>query len=924
MLEPHFSTRPRAHLTRRPLPLRQFPYSARATSKFKSPPGSAVPFSFAVGDSLKVLAADDEGEWLEGETTTGSRGWFPSASIERVGEEEEQAAQPVAEEPKPKQDADTTSAGVDSGPEQVEEPVIVAAAAAAAPAAAPVSASTPAAPTRQPSLPASSSNDTPASSPPEVAKKPGSLRDRIAALNAQGAGAAGPPPPLPRAKPPAFKRAPIPTSLPSAASSAPTSEQPSVSVSSSSSPPAVEKSGDKPAFSAEDAKESIGKGGSLKDRIAALQNMTLDAPAPPGRAPKPWKKKSVEVPVEQEEGSAEAEKPATELSEGAKEDMREGQVKDELPREEETTAQSPGAEVPQFSPASPPSASPAPEAHPFVAPPVKEDDDDEVNPISNAAQEATSPTTAAPQEDKETEEPVDEETAQRSAIAARMAGLGGQRVGMAMPALPKRAGPPRRRAAAPAAAAAVASPTEEEQSPGAPSAEKDDIVKQEAAVEPQGGEEEVAEVKPVEVEAVTPVGQTIDESTPVNEPALAEAAEQEPAHDEQDSLEREVAAPVTLGGGAQSLLRSVEVQDSDDEDEFDTPALPKAESDDEFDTPALPEASSPVVQPTRALEPEEFEKEEHTPLGSEDVEQDHVDPVDPVETVHSAPPPPPGRPAMPPPPPPAQPPRDDSDEEQVEEDEAEEPRKPDLSIETAQLDDSPLINDASPTPTSPATASRPAIPAIPASFAAARPSAPAKERLVIPRSVAPEEEEDGDVVSVPTSPATAHRPAIPGIPASFAPPSPAKMQPIMPLRQPEPEEEDEEEEEQYADVQGTPQGEAVDSPMDPALPPRVAPAVPKAMPPPPPSAAAQEEEEPQQAEAGDEQEEEDEEDPEVARRAALAARMAKLGGMNMRMGMPMPPVGGMRKPATKKKSAPLEEASEPGELPASSSCLLSR
>jgi hypothetical protein len=44
-------------------------------------------------------------------------------------------------------------------------------------------------------------------------------------------------------------------------------------------------------MSAADAQQSIARGGSLKDRIAALQGLQLDQPGLPGRVPKPWKKK---------------------------------------------------------------------------------------------------------------------------------------------------------------------------------------------------------------------------------------------------------------------------------------------------------------------------------------------------------------------------------------------------------------------------------------------------------------------------------------------------------------------------------------------------------------------------------------------------------------------------------------------------------
>ncbi|ORY77260.1 hypothetical protein BCR35DRAFT_305565 [Leucosporidium creatinivorum] len=877
----------------------EFPFTARATLKYKSPPGSGSTLAFAKGDTLTVLSSDDDGDWFTGKLSDGTEGVFPSAFVERVEEQEEQSPAPAAvveqPAPAPKEEEVPASSTTVDAPASAEpaEP------APAASAPVPVAAPSPPNPTRQPSLPPAQDTaaSTTSNSPPEAPKKPGSLRDRIAALNAQGAGAGGPgPPPLPRAKPPAFKRAPIPT--PVASSSSP--EQPSVAVLSSSPPERSERGAvANPAFSAEDAKQSIGKGGSLKDRIAALQGMSLDTPGAPGRAPKPWKKKSVEVPTEEPVAEGEAASASTETEQSAtkvaaQEEDSEGQVKDAPPAETETTAQSPGAEVPQFSPASPPSHSPAPDAHPFVAPPAKDDDDEESPAIGKSSTDnATSP---APVEAtaEEDGQPVDEEVEKRKAIAARMADLGGQRVGMAMPALPKRAGPPRRRAPT------AASPSAEE-APSPIVAAAEDSAKEVSSP---------TNALKTEAEAVTaPVEEpeTLDESTPINEPASVEEQDTAtaPAQDEEDSLDREVAEPVTLASNP--LLAATKEQEEDDDD-FETPVLPARDSDDEFDAPALPEASSPIVHP---VETEEVER------------KPREDPQDEPEPIVAAPPLPPGRPAVPPPPPPPQPPRDDSDEEQVDDyDDEESAPKPDLSVETAHLDQEDAITDASPPPTSPATASRPAIPSIPASFAP--PAAPpVKEAIVIPRSTEPEDDEEDDTLA-PTSPATASRPAIPGIPASFAAPSaPARPAPIVPLRQPE-EEEQGAEEEQFAATH-TPQSEAVDSPMDPTLPPRGAPpAAPKSVPPPPPAVeddgerSAPKEEAAAEGEQQDEDEEEEEEDPEVARRAALAARMAKLGGMNMRMGPMFPPIGGMRPPTKKKsvaepveESAPTEEAEEP-------------
>ncbi|KAF8881906.1 hypothetical protein BD779DRAFT_1675239 [Infundibulicybe gibba] len=104
--------------------------------------------------------------------------------------------------------------------------------------------------------------------------KPGSLRDRIAAFEKPAAASStGPPPPGPRPKPGGVSWKPKPVSPPS--SPARTGDNAA---------PVEKKSG---GMSASDAKESIGKGGSLKDRMAALQGRGGFAAPPPPTAPKP-------------------------------------------------------------------------------------------------------------------------------------------------------------------------------------------------------------------------------------------------------------------------------------------------------------------------------------------------------------------------------------------------------------------------------------------------------------------------------------------------------------------------------------------------------------------------------------------------------------------------------------------------------------
>ncbi|KAF5377964.1 hypothetical protein D9615_006705 [Tricholomella constricta] len=125
------------------------------------------------------------------------------------------------------------------------------------------------------------------STPPKP--KPGSLRDRIAAFEKPAAGSAPGPAPVPRPKPGGISWKPRQASPPA-------------------SPSATDVSSERKAggMSASDAKESIGKGVSLKERMAALQNRGAFG-APPAVAPKPalekpkWKPPPVIAPVDKDE-----------------------------------------------------------------------------------------------------------------------------------------------------------------------------------------------------------------------------------------------------------------------------------------------------------------------------------------------------------------------------------------------------------------------------------------------------------------------------------------------------------------------------------------------------------------------------------------------------------------------------------------------
>ena len=231
-----------------------------------------------------------------------------------------------------------------------------------------------------------SSNMSDQQEPPP--KKVGSLRDRIAAFEKAGAGSAGPAPapPAPRPKPAGFStwkpRQPSPPPAESSESSQTGASKPSAGL------------------SAADAKESIVKGGSLKERMAALQGKGAFG-APPALAPKPplekpkWKPPPViPAPVDEDE-SADGEKPRPERKLS---DL----IKTAVPASSEGGEERSG------------------EGETDVAP--------------KAAEEG--------EEGAGEPDPEEEERQRRAAIAARMARLGGARVGMAPPVFGKRPPPP--------------------------------------------------------------------------------------------------------------------------------------------------------------------------------------------------------------------------------------------------------------------------------------------------------------------------------------------------------------------------------------------------------------------------------------------------------------------------------------------------
>ncbi|KAK0221471.1 hypothetical protein IW262DRAFT_902594 [Armillaria fumosa] len=214
---------------------------------------------------------------------------------------------------------------------------------------------------------------------PPAKHKPGSLRDRIAAFEKPTNVSTPGPGPVPRPKPGAMSwkpRAPSPSAVHPGDSST------------------VERRTG--GMSASDAKESIGKGGSLKERMAALQGRgAFGAPPPPPTAPKPV----IERPKW---------KPPPPVASPPPDDHLE---KDDVSRKSPEIP----SKLSDSLPAQPSTPTGGEHDAPAVAVAAPE-------PEERVADEA---------------DPEDEERQRRATIAARMARLGGARVGMGPPVFGK-------------------------------------------------------------------------------------------------------------------------------------------------------------------------------------------------------------------------------------------------------------------------------------------------------------------------------------------------------------------------------------------------------------------------------------------------------------------------------------------------------
>lgn len=212
-------------------------------------------------------------------------------------------------------------------------------------------------------------------------RKIGSLRDRIAAFENKG------PAPTPERAPPAPRPKPAGMHWKPRAASPP--------------PPDDASTGGGAGLSAADAKESITKAGSLKDRMAALQGLHAFGGAAPAPATSPPPRPSGEKPRWKPPVAT----PSTQHSVSS-------------PPEEKSEHEAAAASV---------------EEHPVSPGQTKEEDEtkrDDKDEASSAAEQ----TADEPQEPDAEEE----ERRRRAAIAARMARLGGARIGFAPPVIGKK------------------------------------------------------------------------------------------------------------------------------------------------------------------------------------------------------------------------------------------------------------------------------------------------------------------------------------------------------------------------------------------------------------------------------------------------------------------------------------------------------
>ncbi|WVF68909.1 hypothetical protein IAT40_003682 [Kwoniella sp. CBS 6097] len=326
-----------------------YPYLAKTTLKYKSP--HSTDLSFAKDETIRVTGpSDDDEDWLIGETLDGSRsGGFPKDFITPMDEEVETTSTTAESAPKPPAAISTTSntepaevaaasSTTASEPTDAPSPMLPAAEAPPSPklepaTLPPASVPPPSQPAAEPSessqpkpnasapeptaVPAATATQAPGDSPP----RPQSMKDRLAFFAAAAQTKAPPPPIKPkpatggltwsqrqklRQEQEAKEREEGGSSAATAPSSHPAAAPAAAPLISTSSEPAAAASNDEKdekegtGMSAADALSSISKGGSLKERMAALQGHgafgggnaggSAEKPPPPVSSGKVWKR----------------------------------------------------------------------------------------------------------------------------------------------------------------------------------------------------------------------------------------------------------------------------------------------------------------------------------------------------------------------------------------------------------------------------------------------------------------------------------------------------------------------------------------------------------------------------------------------------------------------------------------------------------
>ncbi|GFZ45131.1 hypothetical protein JCM24511_02857 [Saitozyma sp. JCM 24511] len=451
-----------------------YPYLARTTLKYKSP--HATDLSFAKDETIRVTGpSPDDEDWLVGETLDGSKqGGFPKDFITPIDEEATSApatesAAAAAVPPVPP--AEPKDEPVPSAPAGASETAPTISAEEPSPSPVPTTVTPPTAPHLDPkSLPHSTATTpvvaTPAPPSAEAEGEPPkqSMKDRLAFFAAAQNKAAPPPPVKPKPATGGLtwsqrqklrqeqeaKEREAGGAVSEQPVAAPTAPAPSSEPTTTQTQAEPEERG---GMSAADAQSSITKGGSLKERMAALQGAgafgspAAKPPPPPKPSGKVWTRPAAPPEPEPEDEPEETAGEAVKSSEGeagGSAEAGENAEADEPTEEEQEKARRAAIAARMAKLGA---------RGPMGMPPPK--------PARKPTREATDTATSPPLEGNvsaPTQSPPDIPDSQNQPLAEAIS----PPPSVAMPAIPRRtAGPRRRGPATPAAGAAVPADREE-------------------------------------------------------------------------------------------------------------------------------------------------------------------------------------------------------------------------------------------------------------------------------------------------------------------------------------------------------------------------------------------------------------------------------------------------------------------------------